>query len=178
VKYLFHGYLVDAKRLTVKDKEGVDWDSDTGSIDGAFWIRTTIGKENFVPGNFLVSTLDGASVRVRTAEEFLPFAILQEETIEKPTSSETAPTEHRSSDGSGVFREGNAGNVHGGVRVADAKAEAVGDVKNSRRRSAAQRRSGNLRRDEGAARSKLKAARKAHARYRNGSTGRRGVDPA
>ena len=120
MKYLFHGYMVDAKRLTVKDKEGVDWDSDTGSIDGAFWIRTTIGKENFVPGNFLVSTLDGASVRVRTAEEFLPFAILQEEVKSEPVQ-EVAATSGGTDGagvGGGVLREGKSRDVPADVRVA------------------------------------------------------------
>ena len=157
VKYLYHGYMVEAKKLTYQDKEGVDWDADTGSVDGAFYIRTTVGKENFVPGDYLVSTLDGASVRVRTKEQFEPFAKEVEGVPEKTGGIDGG--------GVGIDVHGQSGPGRGDavVRMDHGKVEVVGKTDDARRRSAAQRRDGNTRRDESKSLAEPQRSRKAHA---------------
>jgi len=161
VRYLFHGYMVEAKKLTVRDKEGVDWDCDTGSIDGAFYIRTTVGRENFVPGDYLVSTLDGASVRIRPAKDFLPFA---QEVLSEPVQE--AGRINGTGVGVNVSGQGISGDSDAGVRVPDGKAETLGEAGKLRRRRTAQRSDGNTRRDARSSVSRAKESRKANIRHR------------
>ena len=47
--YRFHGNMIDAKSLTFKDREGVDFSN--GRDDGDPYITTSVGAEFYVPGD-------------------------------------------------------------------------------------------------------------------------------
>jgi hypothetical protein len=77
-KYTYHGYMVVARELNVGDKDGTDFESNE---NGDLFVITSIGKEYFVPGDYLVTTDDRESVtRLRQKVEFEAFA--KEEPVE------------------------------------------------------------------------------------------------
>jgi len=172
VRYLFHGYLVDAARLTVKDKEGVSYDF---NVDGAFYITTTIGREYYVPGDYKVETLDG-SVRVREKDAFEPFA----EEVEKNEAStaDRSGGADRPDSGDGVSGSGggDARDDHEGVRVDHGQAPSVGETDDTRGDGPAQRRHGHSVRDAGTANAGDRKARQNHASHTVRGKTRRRVD--
>jgi hypothetical protein len=161
-KYLYRGTMERlAKKLVFADREGV---SHSYNPDGAPYVTTTIGQEFFEPGDYLVSTLDGAVVRVYKAADFEPFA--KEVDVAEPVQQEDArPDDGRNGSGD-IHGSSKPGDGDGSVRVADGKAEAMGKTGLGRKRRAAQRLVGNHGGDEGEPFDKSEGSRKTHPRHR------------
>ena len=138
--YRFHSTLWMVRQITFKDNDGVSY---SDNPEGLPYIMTTLGKEFFEPGDYLLKTPDGDIVRLFRKKDFEPYA--KEVTIE----SETTGTDDGRTVGGDVHGEGNAGDGGGDVRLPAGKVEVVGRVEDGRRRRAAQRRAGNHERDAG-----------------------------
>lgn len=158
--YLYRGMERLAKRLVFADREGV---SHHDNPDGIPYVTTTVGQEFFSPGDFLVSTIDGAVVRVYKAADFEPFA---KEVVSEPVQEKGAGRDDGGDAGGDVHRKSQPGDGAGVLRVADGKAEAVGKVGLGRKRRAAQRLAGHHGDDEGVPFDKSKGSRKTHPRHR------------
>ena len=170
MKYRWHGNLVEARKLTVKDKEGVDYSHDTGSPDGLFYISTTIGKEIFAPGDYLVSTPDGEIVRVRKKEDFEPFA---QEVIDVLAKEESGTVEPSSGFGGDLHGKGEPRDSPGDAGKDTPSHEIVGRTENARRRSGAQRSAMVTKRNERRRVSQSKGTKKVHPRASSRTARRR-----
>ena len=163
-EYEYRGMKRLAKRLVFLDREGVDFSHNTGSPDGLPYVTTTVGREFFQPGDYLVSTEDGAVVRVYKKADFEPFA--KEVAVAQPIQKDAPRGDNGAGDCGDVSRESEPRDGGGSVRVADGKAQVLAKTGDARRRGAAQRRAGDRKRNARKSVGKPKKSGSADSRHR------------